>query len=284
VTITPIYDMNGRQFLYGALITLNGDLPSDEYTFRVQVTDQANHSTTCNVKIMVTTNRIFGGLTWSQESYEASILEHSPENTTVVQVDIATSIDSEPDIPYTITYSFVDPSIYYKIDEQTGLITCTSTPIDREEIIRNRLLDQKYIYVQAKMIVNSTFTLWSSIVKVKIDIIDASDQVPFFVVPDANATMIEYASVDDQPIFNFSAVDLDQNEMITFELVSQRNVFSEHTVQLPFVISKQNGSLFLNFDDMSDKDIVTLLNQTQTDKDSVRIELVVSVTDPSNAR
>jgi hypothetical protein len=275
--------MDGRQFVYGATVSLNGDLPSDQYTFSIQVTDNAGHTSSCSVTIAANTNRIFGGLTWSQESYEASIVEHSAENTPVVQVNVSASIDSEPDIPYAIAYKLVNPNDYFKIDPTTGLISCTEKPIDREEIVRNRLLDQNYIYVQASMTINATLTTWSSIVKVRVDIVDLSDQIPFFIAPITNSSQIIYESEsDDEPIFNFSAVDLDLNETVTFNLVSQ--VFKNQAVELPFVLDQLNGSLFFEFARLSDSDLIMMLNQADSDTGMVTIELSVSVTDSSNAR
>jgi hypothetical protein len=287
IAISPLKDLSGRQFLYGASVELIADLPDDENEFIVQAVDSAGHISECQLFIKVAETRIFGEIIWSNESYTASVVENSPENTTVVQVNATLGPDSSEqlDVNFTIGYKLIESNVYYKIDESTGLISCTDRPVDSEEIVRNRFLDQNSLFVQAFMSFNNSLTTYSSLVKVTIDIVNVNDHTPFFTAPLNNATSATFdADFVDQPIFKFTAVDLDK-DVLRFELQSQRVVTDEGEmqVQLPFVLNESTGSLAIDFSQLSSADLLMFVSGKNSIKDMTHVDVTVAVSDPLNS-
>ena len=91
--------------------------------------------------------------------------ENSPEDTLVT---VVTAIDPDsPDSP--INYTLFDPSGHFKIDEATGMIYTSSSPIDREEIQNITLI------VQA-VDIRQFFTTADVFIVVN----DVNDQAPIF--------------------------------------------------------------------------------------------------------
>lgn len=235
--------------------------------------------------VEVLNNQIISGLRWLNETYEAFVNESSPENTTLIQVQAEPIIFDNKTLPedtnLTIGYMLVNPSGYYKIDEHTGLITCTNKSVDREEIVRNRILEQSFIYAQAYLKLNSTVVGWSSIARIHVEIHNLNDQPPVFLAPLNNSTQIKYQNTS---IFTFQAIDLDK-EPFEFRLVAQYREFVEDpSIVLPFELDATSGNLTLDLDLIDDMVLFNLINNTDAANDLITVRLDVMAIDSHNNR
>jgi hypothetical protein len=265
--------------LYGVSIDLIEDLDSDEFAFEIEVVDQAGHRSSCMVTIIVAENKIIGALKWSSENYTAQIKENSPEDTHLIQIKaepIGKDLNNE--IPLKIGYKLADQNPYFKIDEQTGELKTSGEILNREETMNGKLLKQQVIFVQALMEINSSITVWSSIERINVKILDELDEAPFFILPNTNQTQIAFQS---NPVFKFEAIDTDLNDTLTYTLVNQYRVYKNVSLNLPFVLDSETGELNFEPEKMTDDLYASLFIQTES-KDLIRVRLSVSVVDSTN--
>ena len=85
---------------------------------------------------------------------------------------------------------------------------------------------------------------WSTIKQVNVEVLDENDEIPRFAQPADNQTQVIIHPERYSSIFNFSAVDNDLGDRVTYSIVEQRLVYSNGTlINLPFKINPRNGSL-----------------------------------------
>lgn len=85
---------------------------------------------------------------------------------------------------------------------------------------------------------------WSTIKQVNVEVLDENDEIPRFAQPSDNQTQVIIHPERYSSIFNFSAVDNDLGDRVTYSIVEQRLVYSNGTlINLPFKINPRNGSL-----------------------------------------
>jgi hypothetical protein len=98
---------------------------------------------------------------------------------------------------------------------------------------------------------------WSNIKQVNVEIIDENDERPRFVNPSDNEThvLVDIDKTSSSHLFNFTAVDMDLNDRVTYSLVEQRLVYSNGSLlSLPFNLNPRNGILGFSADDLTEND------------------------------
>lgn len=237
-------------------------MPSDlvidgkEFDFQIKVTDLVGHTNETDVIVRVHLWQLFDELKWSQEeAYSSSILENSPPGTQLIGVS-AFPVGLFAGAKYVIGYKLAEPSTYYVINNVTGVITTSANAtLDREEPDAYKRIEQSRIYVQAYMDLDKV-RYWSTVKQVNVDVLDANDEWPLFAQPTDNHTQVFAHPARFFSIFNFSAIDGDLEDRVTYSLVDQQLVFSNITsLNLPFKINPRNGTLSfvpreLNLDDL----------------------------------
>ena len=130
---------------------------------------------------------------FTQTIYTGIVDENSPEDTMVA---VVTAID--PDSPNSpINYTLFDPSGHFKIDEVTGMIYTSSSPIDREEIQNITLM------VQA-VDIRQFFTTADVFIVVN----DVNDQAPIFEQESYFFNITENTPVNSR-LTGIQAIDID---------------------------------------------------------------------------
>lgn len=126
--------------------------------------------------------------------------------------------------------------------------------MDREERDAQKILQQTRLYVQAYMDMNKS-RYWSTVKQVNVEVLDVNDELPRFSQPADNQTQVAMHTGRFASIFNFSAVDNDLNDRVTYSLVEQRLVYSNGTLlSLPFKINPRNGTLSFAPNDLTKED------------------------------
>jgi hypothetical protein len=128
--------------------------------------------------------------------------------------------------------------------------------LDREELNTYKNIQQTRLFIQAYMDIDTT-RYWSTIKQVNVEILDENDEFPLFKKPSDNQTQIEIKNNRFDSIYNFSAIDLDLNDRVTYMLIEQNLVYAnsnETLVKLPFALNPRNGSLSFNQKNLSQQD------------------------------
>ncbi len=165
---------------------------------------------------------------FDEETYFANITENSPPG---VYVTTVTATDADRGSNAAVDYS--GNLEEFNVDSTTGVITTTSTVIDREK-------SQVYILI---VIARDGGDRTDTAV-VKISIRDVNDNAPKFTQTSYNAFLVEESS-DDTPVLTVTAVDPDEgiNGTVTYQLV-------EGGGSPPFRIESLSG-LILVFGDVN---------------------------------
>lgn len=128
--------------------------------------------------------------------------------------------------------------------------------LDREELNTYKNIQQTRLFIQAYMDIDTT-RYWSTIKQVNVEILDENDEFPLFKKPSDNQTQIEIKNNRFDSIYNFSAIDLDLNDRVTYMLIEQNLVYAnsnETLVKLPFALNPRNGTLSFNQKDLTQQD------------------------------
>ncbi|XP_050437358.1 cadherin-99C isoform X2 [Adelges cooleyi] len=203
--------------LTGWIETTGRMMAGDQYSITVQATDSGGLYSQSIVEVVVIAGPNTKPPVFSQSSYEVTISEGSPMNTTVIPLKAA---DPEND---PVSYSILSGNDLrqFAIGEKTGIVSVIRK-LDREELTRYQLL----IKAQDEGGLSSTTTL-------NIKVSDINDKNPEFIGAPYEFSVAE--GVDGAAVGKVEAVDGDEglNAVIHYSIPDD----------LPFLIDANSGHI-----------------------------------------
>ncbi|XP_026810458.1 cadherin-99C isoform X2 [Rhopalosiphum maidis] len=201
----------------GWIETTGRMMAGDQYSITVQASDSGGLYTQSIVEVVVIAGPNTKSPVFSQSSYEVTVSEGSPINTTVIPLK---AIDPEND-PVTYTILSGNDLRQFTIGEKSGIVSVIRK-LDREELTRYQLL----IKAQDEGGLASTTTL---IIKIS----DINDKNPEFIGAPYEFSVDE--GLDGAPVGKVEAVDGDEgiNALVHYSLPDD----------LPFLIDANTGHI-----------------------------------------
>lgn len=201
----------------GWIETTGRIMAGDQYSITIQATDSGGLYTQSIVEVIVIAGPNTKSPVFSQSSYEVTVSEGSPINTTVIPLK-ATDPENDP-----VTYSILSGNDLrqFAIGEKSGIVSVIRK-LDREELTRYQLL----IKAQDEGGLSSTTTL-------NIRISDINDKNPEFIGAPYEFSVNE--GLDGAPVGQVEAVDGDEgiNAVVHYSLPDD----------LPFLIDANTGHI-----------------------------------------